>query len=717
MFKDLFRLVNNAINSSALAIIVPVLFIILLFVGSNFCKSKQWNEDYLDKTQTNIIKGFCAVGIILHHLSQETAAPWLNSKYIIHGLDFFVNIGYLFVGAFLFISGYGLYKSLKAKQDYFQNYFSRRILPLLIAYATTQLIYYLYDTTPSTYNWYIVAIILCYILFYIGFKFFKNEIISFAIIIVGIVAYSAYCSFMMLGGWWYNTVGLFAIGLAYAKYEKYIISFFKKTYIPLLLISIVLTCICTWYGRYYENVVYSVTKESLYNLYSLYIILFRFVAAINFSLALILVSLKCKFKNKVLSFYGSISLEFYLIQGLFVQAFSYSYFDVASKTIYYIKNIPLYMLVVISLSTICGFILNFVDKKIMEFFSYFYEKRKNEIKYVWKALKTLFKVMGIVLVVYLLFLGVKGYKQDKGYKQAIETYKEKYIDFVDVYGKNMAAYVVGQGKDTIVLMRGNDDPCPTLSMRFLADKLSEDYKVVELDYLGTGFSDEPTTVRTSKNIAKEIHEALKNLGITDKYILMPQYISGVYAQEYCKLYKNEVKGVIAIESEVFAERKALISYNGVSNVEYYKHMRVNVAKNYLLGKLRYIKGIDTLIWPIVKEFYTHGLEEDELIVARKMFFKNIYNSTYWNEHMHEMENINNSLSAQYPREIYVYDILGHYESLAVSRMGYSASELHAQSCFNRSKYKYKEVNDVYNCFFYGPGIIKKITDEAVELMK
>lgn len=717
MFKSLLSLVKLAVSSSKLVIIIPLVFFILPFIGSKFSKSKQWNEEYLSKSQTKIIKGFCAIGIVLHHMAQETAAPWLNSKYIIHGLDFFVNIGYLFVGTFLFISGYGLYKSFKEKENYFDNYFSRRILPLLIAYLTANLIYYFYDTTPSTYNWYIAAILICYILFYIGFKFFKHEIISFLIVIVGIVLYSMFCSFTMLGGWWFNTIGLFVIGLAFAKYEKYIVSFMKKTYIPLLIVSIVLTCICTWYGRYYENVVYNVTKESVYDLYSLYIILFRFSAAINFTLATILVSLKCKFNNKVLSFYGSISLEFYLIQGLFVQCFSYCYFDIMIKPLYYIKNIPLYMLAVIALATGFAFVLNFCDKKIVEFLLYFYEKRRSEIKYVGKALKVLFAVMGCVLVAYLVFLGIKGYKENKGYVEATEAYVDKYITFADINNKKMAAYIVGDGKDTIVLMRGNDDPCPTLSMRFLADKLSEEYKVVVLDYLGTGFSDAPTTARTSKNIVYEIHEALQQFGITDNYILMPQYISGVYAQEYVKKYKDEVKGVIGIEAECLPERKALTNYYGTSDIEYHKYMQVDNFKNYLLGTLRYVKGVDTLIWPVVVDFYRRGLSEDELIVARNIFFKNIYNSTYLNENKYEYQNIYNSLSAQYPRNIYVFDILGHYESLEVSRMGKSADDLHAQTCFNRAKHSSKEVNDMYETIFEAPGLVSKLAGEAIEKMK
>lgn len=717
MLTNLINNITIGINSTILTIIIPILFISLLFSQSKFYKKDEWNEDYLSKTQTKIIKGFCAVGIVLHHLAQKTAAPWLESKYIIHGLDFFVNIGYLFVGAFLFISGFGLYKSLKANENYFENYFSRRILPIIIAYLTTNLVYYFYDTISSTYNWYVVAILVCYILFYFGFKYFKKEYISFLIVIVGIVIYSAICNFMMLGGWWFNTVGLFVVGLLYAKFEKKIVPVIKKVYVPLLIVAIVITCFGNWYGRYFENVVFSIRKESLYNLYSLYIILFRFIAAVNFTLIIILVSLKCKFNNKVLSFYGSISLEFYLIQGLFVQAFSYCYFDINIKPLYYIKNVPLYAIVVIVLATAVAFVLNYADKKIHEFLLYFYEKRKNEINYVFKALKIVFIVLISACLLYILVFSIVSMKENADAKKYIDEYKEKYITFTDVGNKKMAAYIVGSGKDTLVFMRGNNDPCPSISMRYLADSLSDTYKVVVLDYLGTGFSDKPSSKRTSANIANEIHEALHNLNIEKNYILVPEYISGLYAQEYVKKYKEEVKGVIALESEVYPERKALTNYLGASPVEYHKFNQLNNIFNYCLARLASIKGPDLIVWHLVEDLYLKCVNEDEIIVAKNIFFKNIYNSTYLEENKMELVNYESSVSAQYPRKTYVYDIISNTDSRVVSRMGQKSEELHAQVCFDRSKHYSKIVNDLTKSVFYASGIIHKIVDEAVSLMK
>lgn len=705
-----------AIKTSVLVPIVPILFIVLLFIGCKFYKKGEWNDEYLSLKQTQIIKGFCAVGIILHHCSQRTAASWLKSKYIIHGLDFFVDIGYLFVALFLFFSGYGLYKSYKQKQDYFRDYFSKRILPILIAYLTTSLIYYLYKQVSSTYTWYIVAILVCYILFYFAFKYIKKEFISYLIVLLGITIYSIICDFFMLGGWWYNTIGIFFIGLVFAKYEKNIINVIKKVYLPSLLVAIIATIVCRYYGRYYENELYSIVKESTYFWHSLYVILYRFAAGVCFTLLIILISLKCKFNSKVLEFYGNISLEFYLIQGLFVQTFSFSYFDMV-KPLYYIKNVPIYTIICIVCSTGVGFLLHYIDGKIRDFLIYFAETRRLEINYVKKYMKYTLLVLVSAIVLYIVGMMFVSNIENKNAEEDINKYTERYISFANVDGKKMAAYITGSGENTLVLMRGNNDPCPTLSMRYLADKLAQEYKVVVLDYLGTGFSDKPSRSRTSSNIAYEIHEALHDFGIEDNYILVPEYVSGYYAQEYVRKYKDEVKAVIGLQADNNYEFKAMMDDAGANILEYNKYLKNEAIMNYIKARLANIKGIDLLLWRVLEPDYARSIGKENMPVAKTIFFKNIYNSTYVDEINNYYENYRKSYSGQYPRKMYVVDIINYGNSQNISALGLNSEEVHARSCFDRSKHKAFIINDIYYAVFIGPGVISKTMAKAIEFIK
>ena len=101
-----------------------VLLFVILFWGAKFFGRKKWNDEFMSIPQTKALQGFSAICILLHHVGQKTCAHWLNPKYIVHGLDVFVPIGYYFVGIFLFCSGYGLLKSYRAKQDYLKGFFA-----------------------------------------------------------------------------------------------------------------------------------------------------------------------------------------------------------------------------------------------------------------------------------------------------------------------------------------------------------------------------------------------------------------------------------------------------------------------------------------------------------------------------------------------------------------------------------------------------------------
>lgn len=355
----------DLVKTNVMVWLVPILFFLLLFIGSKYSKKGEWNEEYLSLDQTKALRGFCAIGILLHHISQKNAASWINPNFIIHGLDFFVDIGYLFVGFFIFISGYGLYKSYKNKENYFKHYILRRIVPVILAYLFTTLAYYLYNPyVKSNYTWYVSAILWCYLLFYIAYRFIKNENVSLIIIIAGIFGYIVYCHTHGYGGWWYNTISLFTLGIIFARFEKCIINVTKKLYWPLLLLTIVLTIVCRYYGLHFEQMMYA--EYNKYDFYNTLVIVFRFIASLFFTYILVLTSLKWKFHNIILSFFDSISLELYLIQGLFVNMFAYCYFEEMIKPFYYIKSVPLYMLTVMALSIISGVIISIIDRTIMK---------------------------------------------------------------------------------------------------------------------------------------------------------------------------------------------------------------------------------------------------------------------------------------------------------------------------------------------------------------
>jgi membrane-bound acyltransferase YfiQ involved in biofilm formation len=357
-------------------LIYAVYFIlpVLLLWGAKVSGFKKWNEEFLTLEQSKAIQGFLAVCIMLHHIAQKTCASWLHpATRIQKGLGFFVPLGFLFVSVFLFFNGYGIYKSFHAKDNYLKGFFGKRILPVILALYTTTVIFFiarlivgqkmdgkemlLYLTSIKLCNpntWYVIVLPFFYLAFYLAFKFIKKDGLAVAAVTAFVVAYILYGTTIdhndlwIRGEWWYNCVILFPVGIIFAKFEKYIIAFFKKTYavlLPLIAATIYPVWlwsrnICNVFGYYGENWGapdtilrrrISVGAESL--------------MCVDFVLLVLLLGLKINIGNKFLKFMSKITLEFYLIHGLYVELCAYN-FDGGVKSPFRIHNLLLYVVVV-----------------------------------------------------------------------------------------------------------------------------------------------------------------------------------------------------------------------------------------------------------------------------------------------------------------------------------------------------------------------------------
>ena len=269
--------------------IVAYLFIMLFFWGATnkFGKKDEFNEDFLSLETMKSLRGFAALGVILHHISQE---PIFQQEGI---LSPFVNAGAYFVAIFFFCSGYGLLKSYLTKENYLKGFIKKRIVKsiavpfyvnviiygILIALAKMPLekeqwfFNFTGLTMMNTYAWFPIVLALLYLVFFICFKLFSNRKVCFAVILLFILAIGVgaciwghfawwtgepqwwmteegYMNmkwwmdekiFWFQGEWWVNSAPAFLTGLIFATYEKKIIPFFKKNYAMKFFILLLVT--------------------------------------------------------------------------------------------------------------------------------------------------------------------------------------------------------------------------------------------------------------------------------------------------------------------------------------------------------------------------------------------------------------------------------------------------------------------------------------------
>ena len=373
-------------------------YLILLFIlllGAKVYKNKSWNNQFMSLSQTKSLQGFFAICILLCHAGHKTCSRWVKTEYVMHGLDIFIPMGYLFVAFFLFCSGYGLYKSYKTKEDYLRNFLIKRVLPFVFAFYSSvliyfivrilmgeqmtisQMIYYLSGAKLCNPNsWFMIALTLFYLSFYFSFKLIKNDdialfvTISFIFIYTCIGLYVGYNDWWFKGEWWYNCVHLFSIGLLFSKFEDKIVKHLKKFYHMYMIISIVI-CICLLQISEINVEKFAYFGESISKLEKvnrgIKILLPQMGCSLAFVLFICLLNMKIRFGNVILKFMGTLTLEFYLIHGLYIELFGFNFLDFA-PSLFYVRNVALYVLVVIIFSIPSAILLKRINNVILKKF-------------------------------------------------------------------------------------------------------------------------------------------------------------------------------------------------------------------------------------------------------------------------------------------------------------------------------------------------------------
>lgn len=332
--------------NSNLSIFLVLLFAILIW-GVKGSKKREFHEDAFSLRITKGIQGFCAVGIMLHHMAQTITD---NGKIDRGIINYLCDIGVFLVGIFFFCSGYGLYTSLKSKPDYLKGFFRKRLPTILVPFYVGNTIFVLtamlfgtrFKTSElislltgwvllNTQLWYIVEIFILYIVFYLLFRLSKGRLpyILMGVFVVGFMG----CSLLLghdfktvsggawlRGEWWYNGVFLFFIGITFARYYDSLMKNIKKYYPIWLFVSLVGS------GVFYALTIQMLKTKGYWMEWDGYpgylekvqTLACQLPMVIFMVMAFFLITMKLQFRNKVLDFLGKISLELYIIHNLFI---------------------------------------------------------------------------------------------------------------------------------------------------------------------------------------------------------------------------------------------------------------------------------------------------------------------------------------------------------------------------------------------------------------
>ncbi len=353
---------------------MTIIFLLLIsFMGVKVAKKGEYFENSFSQNQTKALKGVFAVAVMLHHLYSYVYSDFLT-------LGAFKYVGYLMVGGFFLISGYGLMYGATKKENYLKGFFRKRVLGILIPYYIINFGYVFlnYNSANMAYTkeyiirsvfglhlWYVPVMVMLYTVFFFSMKIFKKNghiAVSIFVLLYVFVTFALhkYAFLPSYGRWWYNSAIAFALGMWYCIYKDVLNGFFKKYYkiiapVSVLFFAVVFKLACNGY-------VYDTWKT----------LVLEVLTVVLFSAVIIILSMKAQLGNKLINLCGDLSFELYLIHAIFIAVFRwyrYIVIDFGPIHINYFANIQngdLFLTAVLVSSFIAAVVIHKLCKLIIK---------------------------------------------------------------------------------------------------------------------------------------------------------------------------------------------------------------------------------------------------------------------------------------------------------------------------------------------------------------
>jgi len=314
--------------------VIFLLFALFLCLpGMKFAPFGKLHEGYISKNQTLAINGLFTLFVFLSHVSTyiklegtlDTAYSAFKS-YMLQAV----------VVPFLFYSGYGIMESIKKKgRDYVKQIPKKRFLRVLLHFDIAVVLYLLVNlafgkiyplkhillsltgySSVGNSNWYIFAVLGLYVITFLAFMLSgKNNLIGVILTTFFSVGFVLAQILLKRDSWCYDTIILFAVGMIFSLVKpiaEKILSKHDLIYLSAVAVAVVI------YIFFYKK------RSAGIEFYSMWVIMFMALV--------VLVTMKVKIGNRVLSFFGSHVFSIYILQR--IPMIILSKLDLASESKY-----------------------------------------------------------------------------------------------------------------------------------------------------------------------------------------------------------------------------------------------------------------------------------------------------------------------------------------------------------------------------------------------
>ena len=199
---------------------------------------------------------------------------------------------------------------------------------------------------------------------------------------------------------------------------------------------------------------------------------------------------------------------------------------------------------------------------------------------------------------------------------------------VEVEGKKLNVYTAGKGKKTLVFLAGLGTNAPVLDFKALYSKLEDDYRIVVVERLGYGYSDDGNDDRSLDRQVEQTRTALKAAKISGPYVLVPHSIAGLETIHWANHYPEEVEAIIGLDMTM--------PHTDVADQQKFYGSYQTIQMGRMLGLARLPIFFDENSSPAIK---SGALNDQEKAVFKALFHQRSITQAVMNEVKNRKKNV------------------------------------------------------------------------------
>lgn len=156
------------------------------------------------------------------------------------------------------------------------------------------------------------------------------------------------------------------------------------------------------------------------------------------------------------------------------------------------------------------------------------------------------RIGAVIIIGMLVAAAFVGWMYEQAGRRRDRTLYSQIGHSIDIGGRALNIYCSGEGSPVVIFEAGGVGN--GYSWAPTQPKVAQFTRACWYDRAGGGWSDPPSTPRTSQSVTADLHTLLQRAGIPPPYVLVGASVGGEYARVFTAKFPSEVSGMVLVDS-------------------------------------------------------------------------------------------------------------------------------------------------------------------------